>query len=129
MKLSRLAGLALLPFLAIGPANAVTEDNFQIKTTTDLVALCAADPKEPLGTAALNFCHGFIVGGIQMHQIHQEANKRHRMFCLPDPTPSRDTAIAEFVSWAKADQARLAMKPFDSMFAYLGGRYPCKRGK
>lgn len=129
MKLSRLAGLALMPFLAIGSANAVTESNFLINNTADLVALCAADPNEPLGTAALNFCHGFIVGGVQMHQIHQAANTRHRLFCLPDPPPSRDQAVADYVNWAKADPKRMSMKAFDSMFAYLGGRYPCKRGK
>jgi hypothetical protein len=129
MKFSRLAGWALLPLLAVGSAHAVTEDNFQINTTGDLVALCSASPNDPLGTAALNFCHGFVVGAVRLQQVHHHASPRRQMFCLPEPTPNREQAIAEFVTWAKADAARLAMRPFDSMFTYLGNRYPCKGKK
>lgn len=115
--------------LAATPAQAVTEADFQANTTSQLVALCSADPAAAMGTAALNFCHGFIVGGVRVQQTQQQASRRQRLFCLPEPAPNRDQSIADYVAWAKADPARLAMKPFDSMFAYLGGRFPCKPGQ
>jgi len=125
--------LLLAATLAATPAQAqpqtVTEADFQVNTTGQLVSLCSADPAGAMGTAALNFCHGFIVGGVRLQQTHQQASRRHRLFCLPEPPPNREQAIADFVTWAKADPARLAMKPFDSMFAYLGGRFPCKSGQ
>jgi hypothetical protein len=58
MTFTRLAAVALM-VLAPSAAFAVTEADFAAKTAGDLVNLCAADPKEPMGTAALNFCHGF----------------------------------------------------------------------
>ena len=121
--------LMLATTLVTPPALAVTEADFQVNTTGQLVALCSADPAAAMGTAALNFCHGFVVGGVRLQQTHQHASRRHRLFCLAEPPPNRDQAIADFVTWAKADPARLAMKPFDSMFAYLGGRFPCKPGQ
>jgi hypothetical protein len=65
MQLTRLAAAALLA-LAPSVAFAVTEADFAAKTTGDLVNLCAADAKEPMGTAALNFCHGFAQGAVSV---------------------------------------------------------------
>lgn len=124
-----ISAMLLAATLTATQAQAATEADFQANTTGQLVTLCSADPAAAMGTAALNFCHGFIVGGVRVQQIQQQASRRQRLFCLPEPPPNRDQTIAEFVTWAKADPARLAMKPFDSMFAYLGGRFPCKSGQ
>ncbi len=130
MKLARIAAMLALPAVLSLPAHAATEANFAVQTTGDLVELCAADPKEAMGTAALNFCHGFVVGAVRVQQVRGEASKRGRMFCLPEqPTMSRDTAIADFVTWARAVPARLAAKPFDSMFQFLGAKFPCSAPK
>lgn len=130
MKLARIAAMLALPAVFCLPAQAATEANFAVQTTGDLVALCSADPKEAMGVAALNFCHGFVVGAVRVQQVRGEASKRGRMFCLPEqPTMTRDAAIAEFVTWARAEPVRLTAKPFDSMFQYLGGKFPCQAPK
>lgn len=129
MRWMTLAGCAVAGLLAAGQAKAATEANFAVQTAGDLVALCSAGEQDPLRVAALNFCHGFVVGGVRMQQTHQHASGRHRMFCLPEPVPNRDQAIAEFVTWTQADAKRSEMKPFDALFAYLSGRYPCRRGQ
>ena len=126
MKLAKWLGAAVLPWLAATSAGAVTEDNFNLKSTADLVALCTADASAPMGTAALNFCHGFVVGTVRVEQIHGAAHKHH-MFCLPDPVPSRTAGIADYVQWAQPDSARMAMAPQDSLVAFLAQRYPCGR--
>lgn len=135
MKRITLAALVALPFLATpllgaGTARAaVTEANFGAETTADLVALCAADKMEPMGTAALNFCHGYVVGAVRVAQAQAVASRGTKLFCLPEPTPNRDQAIGEFVKWAQADAKAMAMRPYDAMFAYLGAKYPCSKKK
>ena len=41
---------------------AVTEENFRIETTKDLVALCSVDASDPNAVAAIHMCHGYVMG-------------------------------------------------------------------
>ena len=94
---------ALLPF----SAQAVTEKNFGVRTTEDLVALCSATPSERMGTAALNFCDGFAQGAVDVEFQRDTANRQPKPFCFPNPTPPRRETLSEFVKWARANPARL----------------------
>ena len=105
---------------------AVTEDNFQLRTTADLVALCTADPAEPMGTAALNFCQGFGVGTYRVLLDVQIAKKRAD-FCMPVPGPTRNDTIAAFSAWANGNPARLASPAEDSVYSFLMAQYPCPK--
>jgi hypothetical protein len=110
---------------ASGAQAAVTEDQFQMRSTGDLVALCSAEKADPYMTAAANFCHGFAVGVFQTLTAEQAA-RRNRQFCVTEPMPTRNEAIASYVTWAKADPARLTLRPADSILAYLIETQPCK---
>src|SRR6188508_3562442 len=81
---------------------AVTEDTFLLRTTADLVELCSATSSDPMGTEALNFCHGFGVGAYRVLAEVERARDAH-MFCVPAPVPTRNEALASFVQWAKAN--------------------------
>ena len=105
---------------------AVTEDNFLLRNTADLVALCTADPAEPMGTAALNFCHGFGVGAYRVLLDVQVAKKRAD-FCMPVPGPTRNDTITAFSTWANGNSARLASPAEDSVFSFLVAQYPCPK--
>ena len=125
-----LSGLALCATALAGHAQAaVTEDNFQQRSTADLVELCSAAQTDPLYTAASNFCHGFAVGVFRVLQEEDMARKSRHMFCLPDQMPTRTEGIARFVEWAKADPGRLAQGPADSIAAFVSQQYPCPRGR
>jgi Ssp1 endopeptidase immunity protein Rap1a len=124
-----LLGLALsgagLPNLAQA---AVTEEHFQVKTAADLVALCSAEQSEQMMTAAANFCHGFAVGVYQTLQAQQAAMPT-KLFCVPNPTPSRNEAIAAFVTWARASPAVMSQAAPDAILRYLTQKYPCAAGR
>ena len=124
---TRLLPLAL-PALALAPLwsarAAVTEANFQMRTAADLVTLCSPAPDDPLATAAVNFCHGFAVGVYQTLSEEQAAT-RGKFFCAPQPPPSRNQAIASFVSWARANPSALGERPADAIADYLTTRFPC----
>jgi hypothetical protein len=125
--------LAAAMFAAIWPTAAganVAETDFQVRTTADLVDLCTASPSEPMGTAALNFCHGFAIGVYRVLEEENAAKRIGRMFCIPDGAmPSRDEAIGSFVQWAKASPDVMSQRPADGVTGYLVQKYPCPRGK
>lgn len=126
-----LAGIAVCAaaFPIAGYA-AVTEDTFMMRTTSDLVELCSAAPSDPMGTAALNFCHGFTLGVYNVLTEENAAKRMGKLFCMPDPAPTtRNQAVADFVQWAKATPQAMTQSPADGVTGYLVSKYPCKRGK
>lgn len=111
------------------PAHAaVTQDSFQVRSTSDLVDLCTASLSDTMGTAALNFCHGFGVGA---YRVLDELNRARRnpMFCMPSPMPTRNEALASFVQWAKSNPDQLSAAPQDGIAAFLSSQYPCVHKK
>jgi Rap1a immunity proteins len=105
---------------------ATTETNFQVKTTRDLVTLCATPASDPLATAAVNFCEGFAVGAYQYHVVAEAATKAKPLFCFPSPTPSRNEAIRQFIAWSDQHSDVLDRPAIEGMFTFLKDRYPCR---
>ncbi|CAH2603972.1 conserved exported protein of unknown function [Rhodovastum atsumiense] len=104
---------------------ALTPDTFQIRTAGDLVSLCAPSTSDPNAVAAVHMCQGFLVGAYTVLKTDQEANPRLRLFCTPEPPPSRNDAIAAFITWVNADPSRAALPPVDGVVGYLHQAYPC----
>jgi len=123
-----LSGLASLAAGFAGPVQgAVTQEHFHVKTAGDLVALCSAEGSDDMTTAAVVFCHGYAVGVYQSLAAEQ-AGMQTKLFCVPNPAPSRTEAIAAFVTWAKASPAVLSQGAPDAILGYLMQRFPCTGG-
>ncbi len=103
---------------------AVSEADFQMKTASDLVDLCTVQQGDRLAPEAVSFCQGFAVGAYQT-LAEQQAAMSHKLFCISEPTPSRNQAIANFVAWAKANPSVMSERPADAILHYLIQRYPC----
>jgi hypothetical protein len=68
------------------------------------VALCTADKTDPLGTAALNLCHGYVRGAIDLQKTYAAAERRPVVFsCLPTPRPSFNEGQKRVAQWAASD--------------------------
>ncbi len=105
---------------------AVTVDNFALHTAADLAALCTANPTEPLGTAAQNFCQGFSTGVFRvLYDIGLSTG--HSLFCLPLPNPTRTEVVTAFSAWVAIDPARMASPAEDALFRFLTTQYSCDR--
>lgn len=125
LTVTALAVTALAPLEA--KAAPVTQDDFQVDTTANLVSLCTATETDPLYTAARNFCHGFAVGTYRAIATEEAALKsKRKMFCIPANPPTRDQAIASFVQWASTRPKTLASTPTNGIVEYLVTQYPCK---
>jgi Rap1a immunity proteins len=125
MKIRGLIAVAALVLLAPLPTRAATEANFDARTTGDLVALCSATPDNGIGTAALNFCEGLIQGAVTVEMQNMAAFRGRKLFCLPDPPPTRAQAMSEFVGWVQAAPDRAGQPVTDGLFRFLNERYPC----
>jgi hypothetical protein len=124
--LSVLGAAALLWILAASSAaRGDVEENFDVTTTSDLVALCGAAPDDASYIGAINFCRGFGVGAYHYYLALAASSPEARYVCFPDPPPSRDTVRAAFVAWAGAHPEEMGKAPVDSLFRYLAEAYPC----
>ncbi len=123
---ARIAGACVFTALS---AQAATEDNFRVKTTSDYLALCSAEPGSDDYVAAIHFCQGFASGAYQYYlalALHEPAE---RFVCLPTPAPSRNTVKAGFIAWTQANPDALDQPPVASLFRYLAQTYPCMTDK
>ena len=116
---------AAFALLSSGAAHAATEANFNAQTAADLVALCSATPDNGLGTAALNFCEGYLQGAVTVEMQDQTAFRGRKLFCLPNPPPTRSQAMSEFVGWVQAAPDCPTLPATDGLFRFLSERYPC----
>lgn len=113
--------------LAEGQA-AVIQDQFPPHTTGDLIALCSAGKDDPMMTAAVNFCNGFVEGAVELALGYESVARKDRQpFCLPTPRPSHNEAVAAFSGWANADPKRLDEPPAIGLVRFLSHQYQCPR--
>ncbi|HTW27970.1 MAG TPA: Rap1a/Tai family immunity protein [Acetobacteraceae bacterium] len=127
----RLGGWVLAAAMSVAvtvPAlAAVTRDEFPPKSVRQLIEICSASKGDPMMTAAVNFCQGYVEGAIDVEEADTARFHRRPLFCLPSPPPSHDEALAAFTSWAGADPERMDRPALDGVFAYLAETYPCAR--
>jgi Rap1a immunity proteins len=121
------AAAALLLVTAHGVGHAVTEADFAARTTGDLVALCDPQADSAIANAAVNFCNGFAQGAVSLEMEHDAGSRSMKLFCLPDPPPTRNEALGEFVKWARASPERMNASAVDGLIRFLGERYPCPK--
>jgi hypothetical protein len=121
------AAAAMLVGFAPGGGHAATETNFLAKSTGDVVALCSPQSNSVLDNAGINFCDGFAQGVVLTEQQHEAGPRGSKFFCLPDPAPTRNDAMAGFVKWANTSPDRLNMPAVDGLISFLRDSYPCPK--
>jgi hypothetical protein len=116
-------GVLILP----GWAGAASQEDFQVRTTEQLLNLCTAPPTDPLYPQAVAFCRGFLVGAYKYYEAEHLGPKAVRFVCLPNPPPSRSDAIAMFIEWAKAHPQYWKEAPVETEFRFLMEKWPCNQ--
>jgi Rap1a immunity proteins len=120
--------LALLAVI-MGPAQAQTTAGdaapAAVVSTRALADLCAATG--PDSAPAVAYCRGFFVGVGQYHVEISQPGGRLPIFCLPNPTPSMESAQAAFVAWVRANPQYAEEKAVDGVLRWAQAAYPCAR--
>ena len=104
------------------PAQAQRAVDIHVRTAGDLADLCGANPKDAMGDAKINYCHGFSQAAVDVELRHAGDKKP---FCFPAQT-SRTATLNEFVNWVRALPAHRTLGAIDGLLQFLGERYPCK---
>jgi hypothetical protein len=124
----RMFALALLFALPAPPSHAVTQDNFLVRTTSDLVALCTAGGTDDMHIAAIHFCQGYFVGADHYYLAERgSVSSAPNLFCMPNPPPTRDVAIQMFVDWAQKNPQYMSDLPVNSVIRFAAMTWPCRK--
>jgi len=118
--------LFMMVFLLPAIAGAVSEKDFEVQTTENIINLCTAATDDPLYHQAINFCHGYLVGAYRYYEAAGSGPAGLKLVCLPDPPPSRNDSIGMFIDWAKAHPQHWGEPPVESQFRFLMEKWPCK---
>ena len=118
--------LFVMIFLLPVFAGAVSEKDFEVQTTENMINLCTASPDDPLYQQAINFCHGYLVGAFHYYEAIASGPAGVQLFCAPDPRPSRNATIEMFIDWAKTHPQYRGEPPVETQFRFLMEKWPCK---
>ncbi len=124
-RLLLITGAALAGMSASPGNEATTPDNFEVRSTSDLVAICSEDQHDMTSAAATGFCHGYVVGVFRTIERVQQAQPSARIFCLPPSPASRVSAIAAFLDWAKARPDGMEKHSTEGIADFLAANYQC----
>jgi hypothetical protein len=108
-------------------AGAVSEKDFEVQTTQQLLNLCTASPGEPLYQQAVNFCHGYLVGAYKYYEAAHSGPNAPKLVCFSNPPPSRSNSIAMFIEWVKARPQYWNEPPVETEFRFLMEKWPCNK--
>jgi hypothetical protein len=128
-KLIRLLVVASLLDPGLAGA-AVTDEDFVLSTTQNLVNLCSVSADDPRAKEAIQMCEGYILGAYHFYLATNSGKGDRgdmRLVCMPNPTPSRNEVAAMFVEWAKANPQYMKEAPVDSEFRFMNAKWPCKK--
>jgi len=124
----KLAVLLLAAALMIpGISGAATVEDFEVDTAQDLVDLCSTSVDNPHYTAAIHFCHGYLVGAYDYHVAANIGPEGKALVCLPDPPPTRNQTVKMFVDWAKSHPEHMQEEAVEAEFRFLIETWPCDK--
>ncbi len=124
-KLAFVTAVVALSIVFSAARAEVTEENFQIDTTKDLIALCSVDASDPNAVAAIHMCHGYVMGLIHFHILIGRVLEGS-VFCMDDAQrPSRDAAIAKLVAWSRNHPEHDSKEAVNGVVQWAAETYPC----
>lgn len=126
MKLMTFISILIVGVFSTGVNASVSEDDFQVTTTGNLVALCTTSKNDPRYLEAIHFCHGYLVGAYHYYLAEQNGPKGSKLVCLPTPGPSRNESIDMFIAWTQQHPEYMNELPVESEFRFLIEKWPCK---
>ena len=126
MRIKSFSLLFVMVFLLPVFAGAVSENDFEVQTTENLINLCTTPVDDPLHNHAINFCHGYLAGAYHYYEAISSGPKGVQLVCLSDPSPSRNDTIVMFIEWVKTHPQHLGDKPVETQFRFLMEKWPCQ---
>ena len=97
----------------------------QVKTTSELLALCSVSVDDPSYAAAMGFCLGYIDAALDYHAALTSGARFDPIVC-PDPAVSREEIVTVFLDWSRANPQRVdAGLPVEDVMRAVYEKWPC----
>jgi hypothetical protein len=126
MRLAIAGTCATLLLAAPASAQPLNREHFNVRTTGDLVRLCATPQSDPQYLEALGWCHGYGRGALDYHRAASPANAAP-LFCAPTPSPGWDDVRRRFIAWGNANAPLAGSPAVEGVFRFLIDTFPCPR--
>lgn len=126
MNLKIIKNLLIAGIFIPAIASAVTEDDFKMKTTKNLLNLCTASVDDPQYEHAIHFCQGYLLGAYHYHASEHNGDNGNLLVCFPDPPPTRNEAVKKVISWIQQHPEFMGELPVETEFRALTELWPCK---
>ena len=114
---------------APAPAQAQPAHVTDVRTVSDLAAVC--DPQVP-GVPRLEsiaYCQGFVTAAGQYHALlHPAGGPRSPLYCTPNPPPSVAQAALAFAAWARQNPQHAGEPALDGLLRWAQSTHPCPPG-
>src|SRR5918996_3636810 len=94
-------GVALVPLTVWAQTDGYTLDDFQLRTSGNLLDICSLDASNPNYWEARGFCLGYFTGGIDLHDALAASRDYPRIAC-PTQGVTRNDVVETFIAYAKA---------------------------
>lgn len=108
-------------------AYSVTVDDFNLKTTKNLLNLCNASSEDPQYQQAIHFCHGYLLGAYHYHMSANNGSDGQALVCFPEPKPTRNEAVKKVILWFQQHPDYLNELPVETEFRALTDLWPCNK--
>ncbi|MCL7421890.1 MAG: hypothetical protein M8364_13405 [Methylobacter sp.] len=125
MQCKQLIVLIPLALSALAAGAEVAPENFQLKETRDLAALCSVTADDPNNVAAIHFCAGYMEGFDSYRNLAFEQEDVRAQYCMSNPLPTRDQAISLFVDWAKNHPEEMSQPAVLGLLSFAKTTWPC----
>ena len=114
---------AVAPCAAWAQTDGYTLDDFQLRTSGDLLDICAMDTSHADYWEARGFCLGFVAGGIHYHEALAAGGDVPRIAC-PAAGVTRSDVVEAFGVYAEAHPEHLDERPMETVFRAVVDRWP-----
>ena len=98
-----------------------------IRTTSDLMALCNTPTTDPSYPGAIGLCVGYGSGVVDYHLADTYGHRRARKICFTSPPPTRGEARQMFVSWAQSHPQYMDEPAVEGVMRFMITTFPCHR--
>ena len=117
--------IAIAAMLAASQAAALNPQGFQVENTGHLVELCSVTADDPLYSAAMGFCLGYVDAAIDYHQAMTAGDKYAPIAC-PDTEVTREGLVVVFLGWSKGNAGYMGNEtPVNGLMRAASAKWPC----
>ncbi len=113
-----------VPTDAAEPSEGFALDDFELRSTQDLLDICTLDKNDPRRFEAEAFCYGYFKGGADYHRALTSGSRYPPIACPAPGVTARDV-VAVFVDYARAHPEYLNEHPMDTAFRAVSAKWPC----